>query len=127
MRLTEVISLAWAQVDMGTMTVRIEDTRSGEPLEFPVPRQFAAILERRHAERERFAAETRGWVFPSETGTSGHLESIQDLNVRIEVAGGAKSWFNAFRNCFITVADQSDQAARQPCPSLDTTQGCAAA
>lgn len=54
MRPTEVISLAWTQVDMAAMTVRIEDTKSGGPLEFPVTRQLAAILGRRFAERNRF-------------------------------------------------------------------------
>lgn len=38
MRLTEVISLAWLRVDMEAMTVRIDDTKRGEPLEFPVTR-----------------------------------------------------------------------------------------
>ena len=37
---------------MAAMAVRIEDTKSREPLEFPVTRQLAAILERRFAERE---------------------------------------------------------------------------
>ena len=110
-RLTEVIALAWTQVDMAAMTVRIEavrieDTKSGEPLEFPVTCQLAAILERRFAEREQFAGEARGWVFPSEASTSGHLESIQHLNARIGEAGGARFWFHALRNCFITVADR---------------------
>ena len=81
MRLTEVISLAWTQVDMAAMTVRIEDTKNGEPLEFPVTRQLAAILKRRLAERERFAGEMRIWVFPSADSASGHLESIQHLSV----------------------------------------------
>ena len=60
MRLTEVVALAWSQVDMAAMTVRIDDTKRGEPLEFPVTRQLAAILERRLAEREQFAGEARG-------------------------------------------------------------------
>ena len=106
MRLTEVISLAWTQVDMAAMTVRIDDTKTGEPLEFPVTRQLAAILERRFAEREQFAGEPQRWVFPSEVSATGHLESIQHLNARIGEAGGAKFWFHALRNCFITVADR---------------------
>ena len=54
MRFTDVISLGRTQVDMAAMTVRIENTKSGEPLEFPFTRQLAAILERRFAKRERF-------------------------------------------------------------------------
>ena len=90
---------------MTAMTVRIEDTKSGEPLEFPVTRQPAAILECRFAEREQFAGKARGWVFPSEVSASDHLESIQHLNARIGEAGGTRCWFHAPRNCFITVAD----------------------
>ena len=44
-------------------------------------------------------------MFPSVTSASRHLESIQRLNARIGEAGGAKFWFHAVRNCFITVAD----------------------
>ena len=106
MRLTEVVALAWSQVDMVAMTVRIEDTKRAEPLEFPVTRQLAAILERRLPQRAQFAGDARAWMFPSETSSSDHLESIQHLNVRIGEAGGEKFWFHALRNCFITVADR---------------------
>ena len=133
MRLTEVISLAWSQVDMAAMTVRNDDAMSGEPLEFPVTRQLAAILERRFAEREQFAGEARGWVFPSEASASGHLESIQHLNARIGEAGGAKFWFHALRNCFITVADRElmlptglTKRLVNHAPSQDITEGYAA-
>ena len=64
------------QVDMAAMTIRVEDTKSGKALEFPVTGQLASILERRFAERKQFAGETRRWVFPSEVGASGHLEGM---------------------------------------------------
>ena len=131
MRLTEVVSLAWSQVDMATMAVRINDTKRA--LEFPVTRQLAAILERRFAEREQFAGEARVWVFPSETNASRHLESIQHLNARIGEGGGAKFWFHALRNCFITVADRElmlpTSLTKRPvkhAPSQDITEGYAA-
>ena len=60
MRLTEAVAFAWSQVGMAAVTVRIADTKRGEPLEFPVTRQLAAILERRFAERALFAGEARG-------------------------------------------------------------------
>ena len=88
---------------MGRAVLSIEDAKTGEPLEFPVTRQFAAILERRLAERESFPEATRGWVFPSEISGSGHLEGMQYLNARI---GEAKFSFHALRSCFITVADR---------------------
>ena len=106
MRRAKVFGLEWARVDMERAVLRVEDTKSGEPLEFPVTRQLAAILEHRLAERERFARETRGWVFPSESSGSGHPVGMQHLNARIGEAGGARFWFHALRNCFITVADR---------------------
>ena len=64
------------------------------------------ILERRLAERERFPERSRPWVFPSETSASGRIMTLQQLNARIGEEGGAKFWFHALRNCFITVADR---------------------
>ena len=54
MRRSEVFGLRWTQVDFAAMTLRLEETKTGEPLELPLTRQLAAILERRFAERERF-------------------------------------------------------------------------
>ena len=104
MRLTEVIALASTQVDMASMTIRIEDTKNGEPLEFPVTRQLAAILKCRFAEREQFTGEARGWLFPSEASASGHLEAIQHLNARIGEAGEARFWFHALRHSYASRA-----------------------
>ena len=120
MRLTEVIALAWSQVDMAAMTVRNDDAKSGEPLEFPVTRQLATILERRFAERELFAGEAKGWVFPSETSASGHLESIQHLNSCIGEAGGARFWFHALRNCFITSGSMRCATASSLSPTANS-------
>ena len=107
MRRAEVFGLRWAQVDMATMTLRVEETKMGEPLELPVTRQLVAILKRRLAERDRFPEHNRGWVFPSEVSRAGHISSgMQHLNARIGEEGGAKFWFHALRNCFITVADR---------------------
>ena len=106
MRRAEVFGLRWTQVDFGAMTLRVEETKTGEPLELPVTRQLAAILERRAAERERFPEQSRAWVFPSATSRSGRINSMQHVNPRIGEEGGAKFWFHALRNCFITVADR---------------------
>ena len=106
MRFSEVIGLCWDRVDLDAMTLTVEETKTGEPLQLPVTRQLAAILERRLAERERFPEQSRSWVFPSETNRSGRIVTLQQLNARIGEAGGAKFWFHALRNCFITVADR---------------------
>ena len=106
MRRTEVFGLRWAQVDLDARVLRIEETKTGEPLEFPVTRQLAEILKRRRAERDDFPERTRAWVFPSATTRAGHVEGLRHLNARIGEAGGARFWFHALRNCFITVADR---------------------
>ena len=106
MRFSEVIGLRWDRVDLEAMTLTVEETKTGEPLVIPTVRQLAAILERRLAERESFPERSRVWVFPSETSASGRIESLQQLNSRIGEEGGAKFWFHALRNCFITVADR---------------------
>jgi len=105
MRRAEVFGLEWARIDLDRMTFRVEDTKTGEPLELPVTRQLVAILQDRFAERERFPEHSQGWVFPSKTAESGHINSgLQYLNTRISEVGGARFWFHALRNCFITVA-----------------------
>ena len=72
-------------------------------------------------------------MFPSKTSASGHLESIQQLNARIGEASGAKFWFHALRNCFITVADRElmlptsvTKRLVNHAPPNDITQGYAA-
>ena len=105
MRRAEVFGLEWARIDLDRMTFRVEETKTGEPLELPVTRQLVAILQNRFADRDGFPERSRGWVFPSETSKLGHMNSgMQYLNDRISEAGGARFWFHALRNCFITVA-----------------------
>ena len=106
MRLREVLTLRWERVDMKALTFRVEETKTGVPLELPITRQLASILERRQAESESLPARTRDWVFPSPAGTSGHVEDPHYLYPRITKTGGAKFWFHALRNCFITVAER---------------------
>ena len=106
MRRDEVLTLRWQRVDMATMTFRVEETKTGVPLELPITRQLSAILERRRVEGEGLPDNIRVWVFPSLTSASGHVEDPHHLYSRITKAGGAKFWFHGFRNCFITVAER---------------------
>ena len=106
MRRGEVMALRWEQVDMAALTVRVEETKTGVPLELPVTRQLAAVLERRQAAGAAAPAAVRGWVFPSPASASGHIEDPHYLYALITKAGGAKFWFHAFRNCFITVSER---------------------
>ena len=65
MRHSEVLGLRWGRLDLDAMTLVVEKTKSGEPLEIPIVRQVAAILERRIAERGRLPENSRVRVFPS--------------------------------------------------------------
>ena len=106
MRLGEIFGLRWDQVDMEDGTFRIEETKTGVPLELPITRQLAAILERRRVENGNGTGSSGGWVFPSSTSASGHAEELQHLYARIGRVAGTKFWFHGLRNCFITVAER---------------------
>ena len=49
MRREVVLALRWERVDLAALTFRVEETKTGVPLELPITRQLAAILERRLA------------------------------------------------------------------------------
>ena len=121
MRREEVLTLRWERVDMEALTFRVEATKTGVPLELPITRQLAVILQRRLAEAGDYQPGVRDWVFPSPTSATGHVQDPHHLYGRIGKAGGAKFWFHGLRNCFITVAERelmlppvADQAAGQP-------------
>ncbi len=104
MRLGEVVSLGWERIDMDRGILRVEETKTGEPLELPLTRQLAAVLERRRAEVGGRAAE--GWVFPSLTSATGHLTGLHRYHADISKASGTRFWFHGLRNAFITVAER---------------------
>ena len=77
MRLNEVLPLRWERVDMAGLVFRVEETKTGEPLELPITRQLAAILEHRWAAQEALPGSLRGWVFPSSRpGALGHVATL---------------------------------------------------
>ena len=106
MRREEVLTLRWERIDIAALTFRVEETKTGEPLELPLTRQLAAVLERRRAAAGGMPEHARPWVFASETSASGHIHNPQHLYAPTALAGGAKFWFHAMRNCFITVAER---------------------
>ena len=101
MRLGEILTLHWDNVDFIRRVVRVPHTKTGVPLELPITRQLLAILERRRVETDG-----TGWVFPSTVSESGHIEVLSHQYAPITRAGGSKFWFHGFRNCFITVAER---------------------
>ena len=133
MRLGEIFGLRWDHVDLEHGTFRIEETKTGSPLELPITRQLAAILARRLADSGNGAGPSGPWVFPSTTSASGHAEELQHLYARIGRAAGTKFWFHGLRNCFITVAERELMLPRSLTKRLvnhartdDVTEGYAA-
>ena len=56
MRRGEIVSLRWERIDRDRRILRVEETKTGEPLELPITRQLAGIFERRLADIEALAA-----------------------------------------------------------------------
>ena len=104
MRLGEVVSLRWERIDLERAILRVEETKTGEPLELPLTRQLTALFERRRAETGGEAYE--GWVFPSSTSATGHLTGLHRYHADISKAAGTRFWFHGLRNAFITVAER---------------------
>ena len=105
MRRGEIMGLRWDRVDLARRIFRVEETKTGEPLELPITRQLGALLERRRLDAGAGAGGAPPWVFPS-TSTSGHAVELQHLHRRISRAAGTRFWFHGLRNVFITVAER---------------------
>ena len=103
MRQGEVVSLRWERIDLERGVLRVEETKTGEPLELPLTRQLAAVLECRRAEA---GGRDEGWVFPSSVSVTGHLKNLHRYHAGIGEAGGARFWYHGLRNAFITVAER---------------------
>jgi len=73
MSLGEVVSLRWQRIDLDHGILQVEETKTGEPLELPLTRQLATVLEHRRAEA---GGRDDGWVFPSSTSVTGHLKTF---------------------------------------------------
>ena len=106
MRINEVLPLRWERVDTAGLSFRVEETKTGEPLELPITRQLSAVLARRRAESEALAGDLADWVFPSTLSASGHIANLSHLYARISAVGGTKFWYHGLRNAFITVAER---------------------
>ena len=129
MRLGEIVSLKWERVNLERLTLRVEETKTGEPLELPVTRQLAAIFKR----RREYSDDPDGWLFPSTMSASGHLGGIHQYYEEIGRAAGTRFWFHGLRNVFITVAERELMLPRSLTKRLvnharddDITEGYAA-
>ena len=133
MRRGEILPLRWERVDREKGLFRVEETKTGVPLELPVTRQLGAILARRQQDGDAVPEALRDWVFPSRSSVSGHVEELQAHYAGIGLAGGQKFWFHGLRNAFITVAERELMLPRSLTKRLvnharpgDVTEGYAA-
>ena len=133
MRRGEIVSLRWERIDLERRILRVEETKTGEPLELPITRQLAAVFERRLADIERPAAQPEGWVFPSSRSGAGHVAGVGHFHNAITEAAGTRFWFHGLRNAFITVAERELMLPRSLTKRLvnharpsDVTEGYAA-
>ena len=133
MRRGEIMPLRWDRVDLDAGLFRVDETKSGVPLELPITRQLGEILSRRRANSDALPAELRDWVFPSLSSKSGHVVELHSHHDRITKAGGVKFWFHGLRNAFITVAERELMLPRSLTKRLvnharpsDVTEGYAA-
>ena len=133
MRRGEIITLRWERVDLEAGLFRVEETKTGTPLELPITRQIGVILARRRANSDAMPSDLRGWVFPSQSSASGHVEELHGHYARIGKVAGAKFWFHGLRNAFITVTERELMLPRSLTKRLvnharpsDVTEGYAA-
>ena len=139
MRLGEVLGLRWDRVDSDTGALRVEHTKSGEPLILPITRQLDGVLLRRwEASVTGQGAAGDPWVFASPEHRAAPVRSpaksnVQKLYRAISCHAGTKFWFHGLRNAFITVALHDEQLSRSlvkrlvnHAPAPDVTQGYAA-
>ena len=68
MRRGEILTLRWERMDLARGVVHVPHTKTGTPLELPITRQLASILDWRRSETGG-----DGWVFPSSSSRSGHV------------------------------------------------------
>ena len=132
LRRSEVSGLRWEDVHAEQGCFRIEENKSARALDLPITLQVAVILKRRRDATRRKARTATGWVFPGPL-RRGPYSHVNGWYRHISKTGGAKFWFHACRNCFITVAvrdlmlpDSLVKRLVNHAPSRDVTEGYAA-
>ena len=93
MRRGEIMPLRWEDVDLEAGLFRVEETKTGVPLELPVTRQLGAILARRRARGKSMPEDLRQWVFPSRQAPWGMWRSLKGTMKPSGVRAGRSSGF----------------------------------
>ena len=100
MRRREATRLRWDGIDLVARTLRIEQTKNGDPLALPIPDFLYEMLER----RRRSANGNSPWVFPAES-ESGHFEEPKKITAEIRSRSGVEFTLHDLRRTFITTAE----------------------
>ena len=80
MRQDEVLTLRWERVDMDALAFRVEETKTGVPLELPIANQLAAIIEHRRSAAADLPERVRERVFPSPTSATRDVQDPSHLS-----------------------------------------------
>ena len=113
MRREEVLTLRWERVDMDALTFRVKHTKTRVPLELPITRQLAAILERRLAEAATTRTMFAAGCSPRRPAPPATSRTLTISIGRISGTGGAKFWFHGLRNCIVTLAERELMLTRR--------------
>ena len=132
LRRAEVSGLKWEHIQGERGRFRIEENKSTRVLDLPITRQLEIILERRRDAARQKTPATGQWVFPGPRRGDPYRH-VNGWYRHISERGGAKFWFHACRNCFITVAmrdlmlpENLVKRLVNHAPSRDVTEGYAA-
>jgi integrase len=80
-RKSNVMAMAWVDVDFATSLWRIPETKSGKPVVVPLVPAAVAILRHR-----RETSDGSPWVFSSSRSTTGHITEIKSAWKRVKTA-----------------------------------------
>jgi len=105
LRKREAAKLRWEHIDFKAKTMRIpaEITKSGKKLDLPLTDFLLGMLVRRRA-----LGDAGGWIFPSNSAASGHLEEAKYALDQVEAICGIEISPHDLRRTFITVAESCD-------------------
>jgi len=99
MRKSEVLSLQWGNISFGDRSLRIEETKNGDPLTLPLPDYLCDLLKNR--------TNNSIWVFPS-IGISGHIVEPKKAVKQVCEISGVEFTMHDLRRTFLTIAESLD-------------------
>ena len=133
MRRDEVLTLRWERVDIDALTFRVEETKTGVPLELPITSQLAAILERRRTAASESARRRSRVGVPladqrdrTRPGPASPLRPHQQGRGRQVLVPRPAQFLHHGRRARADAASFAHQAPGQPRRPNDVTQGYAA-